>query len=333
MLPAEHAERGAIKEEISKTMKHTAMMIDLENIYYFLKDQIALTEEGAQNASIDVISYLLNEISQKQGDRVTIGRAFLDMDRTQLEVRRLAYLGIKPEHVTSTPQKSSADIELSLEAMATMYGTPECDTFYIVGGDRDYLQICRRLRENLKTVYVAGFDKALSADLREYVGQKSVILCDKMFDASAYPTAQPAKPAPVMAPPLPIAAAAPASSSPAVAPPKTNLNGNSLVNGRLWPNYKPEETDYDWEERAMLALLRFQESKKVKEIWLSPFFYKLDADEGFALISQRERRSLITSLDRIGAIRVEQRQGDQGKTFSVAHIRMDHPLTRKVLES
>ena len=47
--------------------------------------------------------------------------------------------------------------------------------FYIVGGDRDYLQICRRLRENLKTVYLAGFEKALSADLREYVGEQFVV--------------------------------------------------------------------------------------------------------------------------------------------------------------
>jgi len=301
--------------------KHTAMFIDLENVFYFLRNHFGLTEEGATNAAVDVISYLLNDIGKKHGHRVTLGRAYLDMDRTQMEIRRLTYLGIKPEHVTSTPQKSSADIELSLDALALMYERPECETFYIVGGDRDYLQICRRLRENLKTVFIAGFEKALSADLREYVGEPFVVLCDKMLEPSAYPHTSETKPSGSASHAI---ASPPASSSSSLARPSPKTE---------WPRYRPEDNNYEWEERALLALSRFQNEKNVREVWLNPFLYKMDADESFALMSSHERRRIISTLKEIGAIRIETRMGDQGRSFSVVHVQREHPLVKKVLES
>lgn len=304
--------------------KHTAMFIDLENVFYFLRHHFGLTEEGATNASVDVISYLLNDIGQKHGHRVTIGRAYLDMDRTQMEIRRLTYLGIKAEHVTSTPQKSSADIELSLDALALMYERPECETFYIVGGDRDYLQICRRLRENLKTVFIAGFEKALSADLREYVGQPFVVLCDKMLEPSAYPHTSEVKPPAAQQPANGASAPAPTASTPSLPRPSAKNE---------WPRYRPKDENYEWEERVLLAIWRFQTEKNVKEVWLNPFLYKMDADENFALMSSHERRRIITTLKDIGALRIETRMGDQGRSFSVVHVQREHPLVRKVLDS
>jgi len=303
--------------------KHTAMFIDLENVFYFLRHHFGLTEEGATNAAVDVISYLLNDIVQKHGHRVTLGRAYLDMDRTQMEIRRLTYLGIKAEHVTSTPHKSSADIELSLDALALMYERPECETFYIVGGDRDYLQICRRLRENLKTVFIAGFEKALSADLREYVGQQFVVLCDKMLEPSAYPHTSEVKPS---APPQPANGAdtpPPTPSTPSLLRPTTTNE---------WPRYRPKDEDYESEGRVLLAIWRFQTEKAVKEVWLSPFLYKLDADENFALMSSHDRRRIVTTLKDIGAVRIETRMGDQGRSYSVVHLQLEHPLVKKVLE-
>jgi uncharacterized LabA/DUF88 family protein len=306
--------------------KHAAMFIDLENVFYFLRKTFGLTEEGATSASVDVIAYLLNDIEQKHGRRITIGRAYLDMDRTQMEVRRLSYLGIKPEHVTSTPQKSSADIELSLDALELLYRRPECETFYIVGGDRDYLQICRRLRESLKTVFVAGFEKALSADLREYVGRDNVILCDRMLDAAAYP--QDSQVIPSVPPPPAL--------SPSMGPPSPSSIGppsSSRSSTMEWPKYRPADENYEWEERALLAIVRFQTEKNVREVWLNPFLYRMDADENFALMSSQERRGLISRLKDLGAIRVEVRLGEQGRTFSVVHVRRDHPLVRKVLDA
>ena len=303
--------------------KHTAMFIDLENVFYFLRNHFGLTEEGATSAAVDVISYLLNDIVQKHGHRVTLGRAYLDMDRTQMEIRRLTYLGIKAEHVTSTPHKSSADIELSLDALALMYERPECETFYIVGGDRDYLQICRRLRENLKTVFIAGFEKALSADLREYVGQQFVVLCDKMLEPSAYPHTSEVKPS---APPQPANGAdtpPPTPSTPSLLRPTTTNE---------WPRYRPKDEDYESEGRVLLAIWRFQTEKAVKEVWLSPFLYKLDADENFALMSSHDRRRIVTTLKDIGAVRIETRMGDQGRSYSVVHLQLEHPLVKKVLE-
>lgn len=303
--------------------KHTAMFIDLENVFYFLRNHFGLTEEGATNAAVDVISYLLNDIGQKHGHRVTLGRAYLDMDRTQMEIRRLTYLGIKAEHVTSTPHKSSADIELSLDALALHYERPECETFYIVGGDRDYLQICRRLRENLKTVYIAGFEKALSADLREYVGPQFVVLCDKMLDPSAYPHTSEVKSS---TPP-------PANGADAPPPPPSAPSLPRPTATKEWPRYRPEDEDYEWEERVLMAILRFQTEKNVKEVWLSPFLYKMDADVNFELMSSQERRRIIANLKDIGVLRIETRMGDHERSYSVAHVQQEHPLVKKVLEA
>jgi hypothetical protein len=59
----------------------------------------------------------------------------------------------------------------------------------------------------------------------------------------------------------------------------------------------------------------------------------MDADEGFALMSSHERRRLISRLKEIGAIRVDARMGDQGRSYSVVHVQREHPLVKKVLES
>jgi len=50
-------------------------------------------------------------------------------------------------------------------------------------------------------------------------------------------------------------------------------------------------------------------------------------------MSSQERRRLVSRLKEMGAIRVEVRLGEQGRTYSVVHVRREHPLVRKVLET
>jgi hypothetical protein len=128
----------------------------------------------------------------------------------------------------------------------------------------------------------------------------------------------------------------PAANGAGASPPPSAPSTPSLVRASPkleWPRYRPDEENYDWEERTLLAIWRFQTEKNVKEVWLNPFLYKMDADENFALMSSHERRRTISRLKEIGAVRIDTRMGDQGRSFSIVHVQRDHPLVKKVLDS
>lgn len=154
-------------------MVNGAVFIDFENIYLSIKKDICVPPYTPR--PVDIATALLSGLKKQlreKGVSLVIGRSFSDWDYsdTREALHSLAMMGFEPQYLTAKPNKNSADLVLSLDAMEILLTRDDIEHFVIVGGDRDYIPIVRRIKERAKAVTVVGFRQNTSGDLKEIVG-------------------------------------------------------------------------------------------------------------------------------------------------------------------
>jgi hypothetical protein len=87
-------------------------------------------------------------------------------------------MGIRPIHIKAIPEKSSADIELSLSLQEIMLTRSDIDTMVVIAGDRDYMPVTHRVREKARHIIFFSFKECLSGDLKKLVGNKGYYFLD-----------------------------------------------------------------------------------------------------------------------------------------------------------
>jgi hypothetical protein len=171
----------------------------------------------------------------------------------------------------STVHKNSSDLLLSIEAIELLHRRPEINVFVIVGGDRDYLPVVRRMRERLKKVLLVGFRGRTSGDLITAVGRDNYITDDDLsVDDGPTPTE-------------------PSRAEPGC--------GSAKL------------TDESQERLCMEEIL--MAGRRHSEIWLGPFLANklssklpsLDRDQRHLLIDRLHKRGAISIEKREGAER------------------------------
>lgn len=243
-----------------------ALFIDFENLYYFLNNQ--RKDLHPVDESLNVVDKIRSELEHKRSLRVILGRAYGDFERLPNAMGSLQLMGFDPRFTLASPHKSSSDIALSLDALEVLLTREEITHFVIMAGDRDYLPIIRRIREYAKEIWVVGFERNTSADLRNVAGMNHFIKADDFI------------------PPEPVvfrAEAAPVEVS-------------------------PENLLSDEELTCLRLLFDAQQTYKNPEIWLSPFmqnymnqaFGYLDRFGRRKLIERLEARGLVKIEKRQG---------------------------------
>ncbi len=142
-----------------------ALFIDYENVHWSMKNNYSVVPQPGR--LID----LIKQETQKEG-QVVLMMAYADFDQhefkgLQTELQRRS---VEPRHVFSkaSPEgirKNAADIELSLDALELMYTRDDIDTYVLVCGDRDMIQLIRKLHTRNKRVHVIGVSRTTSNDL------------------------------------------------------------------------------------------------------------------------------------------------------------------------
>lgn len=145
--------------------KKVAVFIDYENIYWSMKRQYNYVPDPGR--FIDTI----RQLGERYGN-VCLMQAYADFDNEEFHglLSELQRRSVEPRHVFSKnyddgTRKNAADIEMSLDALELMYNRDDIDVFLLVCGDRDMIQVARKLRNRGKSVYVAAVEKAMSKDL------------------------------------------------------------------------------------------------------------------------------------------------------------------------
>ncbi len=172
-----------------------ALFVDFENVFYALiNEPFSLLREGALSATMEALSQLRRQLREKRYALV-VERSYADWEKMPATAQRqLQISGVLPRFVDARVDKNTADIELSLDILHNLLTRPELHYIALVGGDRDYLPILRRLKEHHRNICVCSFKASLAGDVREFVSnyaEASIIELDGLVDLSQYPRVQP----------------------------------------------------------------------------------------------------------------------------------------------
>ncbi len=276
-------------------LRSGALFVDFENVFYaLLNGTFKLTEDAALAVALDGL-FALRQKLRDGGATLVVERSYADWEQMPSSAQRqLQIAGILPRFTDSRRNKNTADIELSLDTLAHVVTRSDLSDFAIVGGDRDYLPVLRRLKEHGRRVTVAALRDTLAGDVREFLkswSEAEIVELDALFK-------------------LPPSAAVPKEKPQPGATPRAEVR---VVRDQM-----------------MNAILRFPIEAKLREVHLGRFLRWPDSDPGFDLVSQKERRRLIDELVAEGVLSIEDRDGGWGNRVSILRVDWNNPLTQKL---
>lgn len=300
--------------------KAAALFVDFENLYYGLVSRpFKMSGDDALSTCMDVLNELRRS-TREQGEALVVERCYADWERLPASAQRqLQISGVLPRYVDGRTAKSSAGIEMSLDVLQVVLTRPELTHVILVGGDRDYLPVLRRLKEHHRSILIGSLKQALSGDVREFASNYSlaeVVELNKWVEGEEEPPAQKVMKTPPQGTEKPKK-----EYEPQTTPPK-----NGYFKKRKELNIQVVE----WHERYLRVMMRFLADHGYSEIHLSPFFRWLNDQDDFRMVSTRDQRKVLDDLKTLGAVLVEDREGYQGYTFGVATLDWNHPLVQKV---
>ncbi len=288
-----------------EAQRNSALLVDFDNIFFALRDEIM--ENRYEGEAVDLALRLLSTLKQKLESEfqstLLIGRAYGSWDGITDAPNSLAMMSIQPTYAIHKPGKSSADLELSLDALEFLLSRDDIDQFCIVGGDRDYLPIVRRIQERGKSVMIVSFEGTMSGDLKAVVGSSNFIPAESLIEPKAHTEEVPAEPA-----------------SHEVTAPSPNA----------------ESIDAETEKCIRLIMGVLDDLEK-DEIPLVAFF-KEYMNEAFVELNHEERNELIDLMKMRGAIAIERREGPFGSGmgsgihYAALSLNHDHPWVKKVAQ-
>jgi uncharacterized LabA/DUF88 family protein len=275
----------------------TAVLIDFENIFYYLKN----TSTGASEISdsvVQVLSSLRNVLSTYEESVISMD-AYADFDRIEESAQSSLYLvGCETHNVLGTDHKNAADMKLCIDALEILYTRREIGTFVVVGGDRDYIPLIRHLKKHGRVVRVVGFRQSTSGDLLTTVGE------DYFIDATTLLTLPPGQPSSTAA--------------------RTTPSAPTTVVQTPGDSFATSPVNQEHHRKALTVMLQHFGDKR--EIWLTPFLNQLRQD--MPELTELERKDAITTLREQGAVKVEKRPG-QPFDYSVIIVNWNHPLVQE----
>lgn len=272
--------------------RYSALFVDLENIYYYLKNNgVPHPEQVTETLIHETRQWLHRE--WQEPCIIMIGYA--DFDQIDMSLGNLYLMGLEPRIVVSTEHKNSTDMRLCIDALEVLYTRPDIQTFVLIAGDRDYIPLVQHLQRQARQVLIVSFRGNLSGDLLHIVGESNFVDAERLVGNSVARILQ---------------ARAHLRSSLKPAP----LGGTGSV-------FNPPLPVEDADTRRCLTIL-VNEFGSYHEVWLTPFLRRLN--EEFPLLANYERQALISNLVSLGAIRVEKREGNP-YPYSVAIINWNHP--------
>ncbi|GBC90594.1 MAG: NYN domain-containing protein [Fimbriimonadales bacterium] len=275
--------------------RYSALFADLENIYYYLKNNGVPNPEQVTG---ELIRETRNWLQREWQEPCIIMIGYADFDQLDISLGDLYLMGLEPRTVVSTEHKNAADMRLCIDALEVLYTRPDIQTFVLIAGDRDYIPLVQHLQRQARQVLIVSFRGNLSGDLLHIVGESNFVDAEKLVSES-------------------VARLLHARASTRARP--------SAASGTL-NTFNPPLPVEDPDTYRCLAIL-VNEFGAYHEVWLTPFLRRLN--EAFPLLANYERQALISNLVSLGAIRVEKREGNP-YPYSVAIINWNHPTVREV---
>ncbi len=315
-----------------------ALLVDLENLYLAMKDKY----RNPADLTVTSLQALREHMENTLFITPVIGRAYAPMDysSSRIFINDLALMGITPVHVLAYSSKNSADLMLAIDCMELLFRREDLGTFVIVGGDRDYIPVAERIRQNARRVFVVSPRHAMSGDLLTIIGEDnyldpiSLLPEDRVLPAVRKDPAPVAsgeeedrdtgvepgiaeKPSSARERPVEVASISKAPTTPSGPPlPSTMAELKEMV----VDSYELEDL-----KACTKLILEFRRDRNLREVWLGPFLRVMN--EAFPLKSNAERKNLLNRIEDLGAIEIVERpRNDESGTYAVILVCWRHPL-------
>ena len=327
-----------------KTTSLAALLVDLENLYHSVADRYI----NPADLTMAALQALRENLTEKRGLSPVVGRAYapFDYSTSRVLINDLALMGITPVHVLAHATKSSADLMLAIDAMELLFRRADIEIFVIVGGDRDYIPVVERIKQNAKGILLVSPKYAMSGDLTTIVGKENfldplTLLPEGRAKQKAEHQQPQSVPSPLKTAELQKGATQTDAVEGAVSAQRISVEDRrtttptaalSAAAERLEPKTMDELIEqvadrYEFEDlrKCMGLILNFQAERKIREVWLGPFLRVIN--DAFPLKNNGERKALLNRLDELGAITIEEHpRNDDGGTYAVIVVNWQNPL-------
>jgi uncharacterized LabA/DUF88 family protein len=321
-------------QPVSRGTQHTAVFIDYENIYYYLKNTFKEPLELGSYTS-EIVRNLRLHLEDKLGLQVIVMNAYADFERLGGGSLGALYLmGIMSQNVLGTAHKNAADMQMCIDLMQLLYTRSDMQTFVLVAGDRDYIPVVQHLKRFGRRVLVAAFRDTLSGDLHEIIGEANFMDIQPLLSEASlaklneHKAKEDAKRVELPKIPGPkvvgrisldgmIKERAPRPlttlpAAPTVVPPPVRISTQLTPGAR----------------ECLSCILNFIEERRMAEPGITLLLRYL-TDE-MPQLANWERKELLEQLQIAGAITVIQKPG-YDYAFSVAVINYDHPVVQDLM--
>lgn len=286
-----------MQSEAPATTGHSIVLIDYQNLYYYLKGRL---EDGNPG---DILLEMLESVRQyfaEEGNPVAVARAYADFsgldDHARHVQRSLYLLGIEPVFVPSTMHRNTTDLQIAVDALDLHTQRPDLETVVIISGDRDYVPLVQALQQRAKDVVLIAFREHLSARLFEFIEAGDHLDAETFLSEKAV----------------------------------GKLLDDPHVDDK--PNLETtfnEVTDlpYPIDYEALRVIEEF--FGQYDEVYLTPLLRKLS--EVLGDIEDHDPKSLIGDLEECGAVRLERRRG-MPYDYTVLLVNTAHPAVEEMRE-
>lgn len=298
--------------QVSSTTQNqnSALFIDFENVYYFLRERLPERSEAA-DVTIGIIRDLRQRLAASWQTNPVVLHAYADFERIEENVQGPLYLmGVVPHYVLGSDHKNAADMRLTIDALDVFYTRRDIGTFVVVAGDRDYIPLLQHLNQHSRRILVASFMDNVSGDLLEIIGKNRFIDLATLLPEGT--TLKPADNAPAKA----------------EIPPKPETFEEAIAQMSIPSRFRSvQKLQSDQLRQALGVALKYFGDKP--EIWITPLLHKLRNE--MPLLAEYERKSLLSQLEDYGALKVEKKRGEQND-YSVAVLNWNHPDVQDLYE-
>lgn len=276
------------------TTRSAAVLIDYQNLYYFLKNRLQYPAQPGESA-VEMIENIRGHLSG-MSLQLAEGFAYADfagLDEHIRHVQRALYLnGIQPFYVPSTMHRNTTDLQLAIDALTVCR---DVGTIVMVSGDRDYAPVVKTLLAGGKRVVMVAFRDHLSSHLLDNTGAGEYIDAAELLsdEARQYLVDD-------------VEVRTPDA--------KTEFND-------------PTDPPYDIDMEALEIIERF--FGQYDEVYLTPLLRKLSDEMGE--LEDHDPKSLIGDLEDCGAVRLERRRG-MPYDYTVLIVNVQHPAVLEIKE-
>ncbi len=281
----------------AKAPNRAAVFVDYENLFSHLYGRTG-TRMRPDHVISELLQALKRHLMEQLRTSTVMAAAYADFSEMQgggQQVQRGLYLhGVEPRFVPASMQRNAAEIQLTVDAVETLYTRSDVTTLAIVSGDRHYLPLVQHCLRNGSRALVLTFKRPETTG--SHVDEDLFLNAHTLLSESSRRTV----------------------AAPQAAPRTTPADRPERAASRT------EDVEYRslTHEGALQALEIIDEHfGHYNEIYLTPCLRKLSEilDD-----SEYDPKSLISEIENAGAVWLEKRRGFP-YDYTVLLIDSEHP--------